>query len=100
MRACARKGVVVRVHSGAPGAVGDYLSGLLLGAELAAGRRWLERQRVAGEPVHLIGDRALSERYVRAFAVAGVDATPGPPEAAARGLWRIARHAGLVGVVP
>jgi len=84
----------------APGAVGDYLSGLLLGAELAAGRRWLERQRVPGERVHLIGDPALCERYARALAVAGIDATPGPPEAAARGLWRIARHAGLVGVVP
>jgi 2-dehydro-3-deoxygalactonokinase len=79
----------------APGAVDDYLSGLLLGAELAAGRRWLERQRVLGKRVHLIGDMALCERYARAFAVAGVDATLGSPDAAARGLWRIARHAGM-----
>jgi 2-dehydro-3-deoxygalactonokinase len=84
----------------APGAVGDYLSGLLLGAEIAAGRRWLERQRMLGEEVHLIGDTALCARYLRAFAVAGVGATLGPPDAAARGLWRIARHAGMVAVGP
>jgi 2-dehydro-3-deoxygalactonokinase len=80
----------------APGAVDDYLSGLLLGAELAAGQRWLERQRVAGEHVHLIGDAALCERYACAFAVAGVGATLGQPDAAARGLWRIAQHADMV----
>ena len=77
----------------APGAVGDYLSGLLLGAELAAGRRWLQRQRVPGDCVHLIGDALLCERYRNAFAVAGVDTILGPAEAAARGLWGIAQHA-------
>jgi len=80
----------------APDAVGDYLSGLLLGAELAAGRRWLERQRALGECVHLIGDAALCERYRRAFGLAGLEATIGPADAAARGLWRIARRANLV----
>jgi 2-dehydro-3-deoxygalactonokinase len=80
----------------APGAVGDYLSGLLLGAELAAGRQWLERQRVPGDSVHLIGEAALCERYRRAFAIAGIDAIPGPSDAAARGLWRLAREAKLV----
>jgi 2-dehydro-3-deoxygalactonokinase len=80
----------------APSAVGDYLSGLLLGAELAAGRRWLQRQRVPGNSVHLIGDAALCERYRRAFACAAIDATIGAPDAAARGLWRIAREAGMV----
>jgi 2-dehydro-3-deoxygalactonokinase len=80
----------------APGAVDDYLSGLLLGAELAAGQRWLQRQRAVGERVHLIGDARLCERYRRAFALAGLDATLGAPEAAARGLWRLAQHAGWV----
>lgn len=82
----------------APGAVDDYLSGLLLGAELAAGRRWLQRQRVSGESVHLIGDALLCERYRKAFALVGVDATLGPAEAAARGLWRIALQAKVVSV--
>jgi len=80
----------------APEAVGDYLSGLLLGAELAAGQRWLQRQRASGESVHLIGDAPLCERYRRAFAFAGVGASPGPVDAAARGLWQLARRAKLV----
>jgi 2-dehydro-3-deoxygalactonokinase len=80
----------------APDAVGDYLSGLLLGAELAAGRKWLERQRVMGETVHLIGDPALCERYRHAFALAGFDAVVGSVDAAARGLWRLARRANMV----
>ncbi len=80
----------------APAAVGDYLSGLLLGAELAAGQRWLQRQRALGECVHLVGDAVLCERYRRAFALAGLDATLGPPDAAAQGLWRIAQRAGMV----
>jgi 2-dehydro-3-deoxygalactonokinase len=79
----------------APEAVGDYLSGLLLGAEVAAGRRWLEQHAVAGESVTLIGDAALCERYLRAFALAGFDAALGAPDAAARGLWRIAQRAGM-----
>ena len=80
----------------APEAVADYLSGLLLGAEVAAGRRWLERHAVTGGSVILVGETALCERYRRALALAGIEATMGPPDAAARGLWRIARHSGMV----
>jgi 2-dehydro-3-deoxygalactonokinase len=80
----------------APGAVGDYLSGLLLGAELAAGLRWVQRQRAPGEPVHLIGDAILCARYAEAFALAGIETTLGPADAAALGLWRIARHAKVI----
>jgi 2-dehydro-3-deoxygalactonokinase len=81
----------------APEAVGDYLSGLLLGAEVAAGRRWLERHAVKEESVTLVGDAPLCERYRCALAIAGVDAMIGSPDAAARGLWRIAQRAGMVG---
>lgn len=80
----------------APDRIADYLSGLLLGAELAAGRRWLQRQRALGESVLLIGEAGLCERYRGAFAIAGVDATIGSPHAAARGLWRLARRARMV----
>ena len=80
----------------APEAVADYLSGLLLGAEVAAGRRWLERHAVTGGSVILVGEAALCERYRRALALAGIEATIGLPAAAARGLWRIARHSGMV----
>jgi len=80
----------------APEAVADYLSGLLLGAEVAAGRRWLERHAVTGGSVILVGEAALCERYRCALALAGIEALLGAPEAAARGLWRIARHSGMV----
>jgi len=80
----------------APRAVADYLSGLLLGAELAAGQRWLQRQRAPGKSVLLIGDAGLCERYRRAFAIAGLEATIASPHAAARGLWRLARRARMV----
>jgi len=80
----------------APEAVADYLSGLLLGAEVAAGRRWLERHAVMGGSLILVGEATLCERYRRALALAGVEAAMGAPNAAARGLWRIALHSGMV----
>jgi 2-dehydro-3-deoxygalactonokinase len=80
----------------APSGVGDYLSGLLLGAEIAAARRWVERMRVAAMRVTLVGAQALVDKYRAALAIAGIDADIGAQDAAARGLWRIARHAGLL----
>ena len=66
-----------------PHALADYLSGLLIGAELAAADRTASTT--------IIGEGALVERYSRAMARAGFH----PPrivsgdEAAAAGLWRI-----------
>lgn len=77
----------------APSAVGDYLSGLLLGAEVAAAQRWMSRRRCEADAVTLVGAPALTGRYRRALALAGIEATIGPDDAAARGLWGIARHA-------
>jgi 2-dehydro-3-deoxygalactonokinase len=77
----------------APTGVADYLSGLLLGAEIAAARAWLAAQGLEGAAVMLLGDAALLMRYRRALALAEFDSVLGPPDAAARGLWRIARHA-------
>jgi 2-dehydro-3-deoxygalactonokinase len=76
--------------------VADYLSGLLLGAEMAAARKWLTLHKLDAATVTLVGDAALGERYRRALRMADVDATLGPVDAAARGLWRIATYAGLV----
>lgn len=76
--------------------VADYLSGLLLGAEIAAARAWLARQGLERATVTLLGDAALLVRYRRALALAEIDAVLGPSDAAARGLWRIARHAGML----
>jgi 2-dehydro-3-deoxygalactonokinase len=80
----------------APSGIGDYLSGLLLGAEIAAARRWLERMRVGAPRVTLIGAQALAQKYRAALTIAGIDAEIGAEDAAARGLWRVARNAGLV----
>jgi len=76
--------------------VADYLSGLLLGAEIAAARRWLARQQLDAVPVTLIGEARLCARYRQALELAGVAALPGPADAAARGLWKIAVHSGML----
>ena len=80
----------------APSGVGDYLSGLLLGAEIAAARRWLEAICVTATRLTLVGAQALVDKYRAALAIAGIDADVGAEDAAARGLWRIARHAGML----
>jgi 2-dehydro-3-deoxygalactonokinase len=80
----------------ASAAVADYLSGLLLGAEIVAARRWLSRNALDTAVVTLVGDALLCDRYRRALNLGGVDAVLGPVDAAARGLWRIATHAGIL----
>jgi 2-dehydro-3-deoxygalactonokinase len=81
----------------APSGVGDYLSGLLLGAEIKAGRQWLQSMRLEATRLTLIGAPALTEKYRMALAIAGLHANMAAEDAAAHGLWRIARHAGLIG---
>jgi 2-dehydro-3-deoxygalactonokinase len=80
----------------APAEIADYLSGLLIGSEIAAGREWAIASGVEADRVTLVGARALCDRYAAALAEAGIAAIDGPSDAAARGLWRIARHAGLL----
>ena len=70
---------------------GEYLSGLLIGAEIGEGRRLYP-----GEEPHLAGAEALVERYLKAFEALGVPARAAPRRAAARGLFRIARDGGLL----
>jgi 2-dehydro-3-deoxygalactonokinase len=70
---------------------GEYLSGLLIGAEIGEARRLYP----AEEP-HVAGAEALVRRYLAAFDALGVGAHPARPRAAARGLFRIARDGGLL----
>ena len=70
---------------------GEYLSGLLIGAEIGEARRLFP-----GEAPHVAGAEALVERYLAAFAALGVSARAAPRRAAARGLFRIARDGGLL----
>jgi 2-dehydro-3-deoxygalactonokinase len=80
----------------APRATGGYLSGLLIGSEIRAGRAWAAHHGVAGGDALLVGAPALCARYASAFAQVGTATVTGPADAAARGLWQIARRAGLV----
>jgi 2-dehydro-3-deoxygalactonokinase len=77
----------------------DYLSGLLIGHELRGLATVLEAQRMtlADEPLRLIGNEALCDRYRLALAEFGCRQATLAKEATERGLWRIATLAGLVG---
>jgi 2-dehydro-3-deoxygalactonokinase len=70
---------------------GEYLSGLLIGAEIGEARRLFP-----GEEPHLTGAEALVARYLKGCEALGVSAHAAPPRAAARGLFRIARDGGLL----
>ena len=70
---------------------GDYLSGLLIGAEIGGGHRLYPSE----EP-HLAGAESLVNRYLEAFRALGVCARAAAPRAAARGLFRIAQEGGLL----
>ena len=69
-------------------ALSDYLSGLLIGAEVA---------EAAGDrrSVTIIASPALAARYAAALRLAGRESTLAPEDCAAAGHWRIARAAGL-----
>ena len=71
--------------------VGEYLSGLLIGAEIGEARRLFP-----GEAPHVAGAEALVERYLAAFEALNVSARAAPKRAAARGLFRIARDGDLL----
>jgi 2-dehydro-3-deoxygalactonokinase len=73
----------------APDHIADYLSGLLIGDEVAQGTR------DADSPVTIIGRGDLAARYQTAFQMIGLTARIAPPGMARRGLWEIARTGGL-----
>lgn len=69
----------------------DYLSGLLIGAEIAGMRPALDCD------IALVGDDALCRRYATALTLAEIGRdVPILSTATERGLWRIASEAGLV----
>jgi len=70
----------------------DYLSGLLLGAEIRDALALLPSSVELG----LIGEPRLCERYRSALEIAGLRVRSIVADAAAPGLWRIAVDAGLV----
>jgi 2-dehydro-3-deoxygalactonokinase len=77
-------------------ALGDYLSGLLVGHELVSGLAASRAAREAGAPLVLVGDAALCRRYARAIKSFDTDVHAQLDDAAPRGLWEFARAAGLL----
>jgi 2-dehydro-3-deoxygalactonokinase len=80
-----------------PGAgVADYLSGLLLGAEIREAVGCLGGAG-ARQTVRIVGSPGLAARYHAALALAGLEGQEAMPDAAARGHLVLARTAGLIG---
>ena len=70
-------------------ALSDYLSGLLVGAEIAEATKQIE------DRVTIIASPELGLRYTEALKLLGHDSTLAPGDCVATGHWRIARAAGL-----
>ena len=70
-------------------ALSDYLSGLLIGAEVA------EATRRTKSAVTIIASPALAQRYTDALALLGHKSTLAPDDCVAAGHWRLACAAGL-----
>jgi 2-dehydro-3-deoxygalactonokinase len=79
----------------APPEVPDWLSGALIGQEIRAARAFAQERGADAFDVTVIGADAIVARYASALAQAGVVARPGPADAAARGLFQMARRAGV-----
>jgi 2-dehydro-3-deoxygalactonokinase len=75
-------------------AIGSYLSGLLIGTELAEAIAWVAAPDEA--EITVIGESALAERYRIALDAAGLPARRAADQASARGHMVIARAAGLL----
>ena len=77
-------------------AQGDYLSGLLIGHELATLAGLLRPTHPQLPAVILIGSAALCLRYGRALAAAGFTRVSVAAQATERGLWQVALQASLL----
>ena len=78
----------------APEALPDFLSGILLGAEVGGATAGAEPL----QHVTLIGDEALCQRYALALEIKGLAVSRASDGATTRGQWLLAGAAGLLGV--
>lgn len=78
-----------------PGHVADYVSGLLIGAEVRHGLR-----STPGGVVALCGPPSTTDRYRAVLERGGASVRVVPEGAAVRGLWRVAADAGLAPARP
>lgn len=72
--------------------VADYLSGMLIGAELHGATL----DRTINDPIIIVGRGDLADRYAIALQVLGVQSTRAPDNIVARGHFAIATSAGLI----
>lgn len=76
-----------------PAAVASYLSGQVIGTEVAHAMR----SNPADAAYAVLASPGIGGRYVKAMELAGLTVRYGEPDAIVRGLAIIARHAGLIG---
>jgi 2-dehydro-3-deoxygalactonokinase len=76
-----------------PDELGDFLSGLLIGAEIGSACSSGPVQTVT-----VLAEPELGQRYRRALQLAGLDVHEAVADATTRGQWRLAVAAGLVSV--
>jgi 2-dehydro-3-deoxygalactonokinase len=74
-------------------ATADYMSGLLIGTEVAAATREVEDIGI----ITIVGRSDLSDRYESALRIAGFESRRAPDDVVAKGHFLIARAAGLLG---
>jgi 2-dehydro-3-deoxygalactonokinase len=74
----------------------SYLSGLMIGAEVAEASRWFGAARRTASAVTVIGSAQLAKLYRSALQARGFSGRLGPEDAAVPGLVRIAAAAGLL----
>lgn len=74
----------------------DYLSGLLIGHEIAALAQLLKQTETALPAVILMGSGQLLGRYRRALDASGFAQVTIAEQATERGLWQVAVQAGLI----
>ena len=78
-----------------PEGLPDYLSGMLIGIEIAGAKIDLDAAMLQSG-VTLIGDDELCDRYSLALEISGLSSRRGAADATTSGLWQISRAAGLV----
>ncbi|MEO6919169.1 MAG: 2-dehydro-3-deoxygalactonokinase [Collimonas sp.] len=74
----------------------EYLSGLLIGHEIAALQHMLQAQERLPGKVMLVGETGLCERYAQVLRAYGFDNIEVVQQATERGLWQLALSAGLL----
>ncbi|KHL04229.1 2-dehydro-3-deoxygalactonokinase [Sinomonas humi] len=80
-----------------PTAVKDYVSGLMIGAEVERfAHLWIGEQDIAGGRITICANAQLGGRYARALERAGIASDLAPEDAVVAGLWRTALALGLI----